>query len=315
MNISYSDPLSNAWARMKKALFQPFDLSKWFTVGFTVFLATLGDFHGGNKPDNMADYNRSLVDWDEFAQYPDIAWQWLMVHTLWFSLIIFGVIILFVIIIVFIWLSSRGKFMFLDNVIHDKAEVTKPWYEYRKQGDSLFLWRLVFGLVSFILIMISLIFSFVVIVNLFTNYTAIPVKVFSIMGLMLQFVALTIVISYISLFLNDFVVPVMYKNKISTTQAWHKFLPLLSKYPGHFLLYGLFIFALWILVVIGIVIFGLFTCCIGFMLLIIPYIGSVVLLPVYYTFRAYSLEFIEQFGDEYQFFPKTGETNAELIKQ
>jgi uncharacterized RDD family membrane protein YckC len=104
----------------------------------------------------------------------------------------------------------------------------------------------------------------------------------------------------------------MYKNKISTSQAWFKFLPLLSKYPGHFILYGLFIFVLWILVVIGIVMFGLFTCCIGFLLLIIPYIGSVVLLPVYYTFRAYSLEFLEQFGDDFTFFPQVKEKNVEL---
>jgi hypothetical protein len=48
----------------------------------------------------------------------------------------------------------------------------------------------------------------------------------------------------------------------------------------------------------------LFTCCIGFLLLIIPYIGSVVLLPVFYTFRAFSIEFLEQYGEEFVLFPK-----------
>jgi hypothetical protein len=128
------------------------------------------------------------------------------------------------------------------------------------------------------------------------------------MGLVLQFLILAIVLSYISLYLNDFVVPIMYKYQITTSQAWFKFLPVLSRHLGHFILYGLFIFILWIVVVIGIIFFGLFTCCIGFLLLIIPYIGSVVLLPVTYTFRAFSVEFLEQFGDDFKFFPDVEES-------
>ena len=314
MNISYSDPLSRGWNRMKKALFQPFDISKWFTVGFTAFLATLGEFTGGGGGNSSSKYGRSRWDWDEFARFPETALEWLTEHTLWFALIIFGVVVIFALIIVFTWLSSRGKFMFLDNVIFDKAEVTKPWHEFRKQGDSLFLWRLVFGFICFALIMLSLIFSAGVLINLFTSYTPVPAKIFSIMGLVLQFLVLIIVISYISLFLNDFIVPIMYKYKISATRAWGKFLPLLSRHIGYFILYGLFIFVLGLLVAICVVLFGLFTCCIGFLLLIIPYIGSVVLLPVTYTFRAFSVEFLEQFGDEYSFFPNKDESTVDSVQ-
>jgi len=45
------------------------------------------------------------------------------------------------------------------------------------------------------------------------------------------------------------------------------------------------------------------TCLIFFVLLMIPYISSVVLLPVSYTYRAYSLEFLAQFGPDYSLFP------------
>ncbi|RKY53802.1 MAG: hypothetical protein DRP93_05985 [Candidatus Neomarinimicrobiota bacterium] len=315
MNISYSDPLSLAWTRMKKALFQPFDLSKWFTIGFTAFLATLiggpGSGGGGNYSQNYGDNN---LDWEEIANFPQIAWQWLMENSLWFSLIIVGVVLLFIILVVLTWLSSRGKFMFLENVIHDKAEVSKPWHDYKKLGDSLFSWRLIFGVVSFIIIMLSLMFSFVVVVNLFSGYSSIPTKVFSIMGLVLQFTILMTMISYISLFLDSFVVPIMYKHKIPASQAWDRFLPLLSKYPWYFLLYGIFVFALWIIVVIGIVLFGLFTCCIGFLLLVIPFIGSVVILPVTYTFRVFSVGFLEQFGEDFTLFPNVEETNIELTE-
>lgn len=54
MNISYSNPLSRGWDRMKKALFQPFDIGKWFTVGFTAFLAALVD---GGSPGGNGNYS------------------------------------------------------------------------------------------------------------------------------------------------------------------------------------------------------------------------------------------------------------------
>jgi len=307
MNIEYSDPLSRGWNRMKKALFQPFDLSKWFIIGFTAFLAALldGASPGGSGSGNFSErYKYQRFDWDDFTRYPYIAWEWLMEHTLWFTLIIIGVFLLFALSILFIWLSSRGKFMFLDNVIHDRAEVVKPWHDYSRQGNSLFIWRLIYGFICFILLIISLGISIVVIVNLFTNYATIPTKVFSIMGLVIQFMILVILMSFISLFLNDFVVPIMYKYKINASKAWFKFLPVLSRNLGQFIIYGLFIFVLTILVVLCVIFFGLFTCCIGFLLLVIPYIGSVVLLPISYTYRAFSVEFLEQFGDDFTIFPQ-----------
>jgi hypothetical protein len=41
MTIAYFEPLSRAWQRMKQALFNPFNLNKWFIIGFNAFLAGL----------------------------------------------------------------------------------------------------------------------------------------------------------------------------------------------------------------------------------------------------------------------------------
>jgi len=288
---------------MEKALFHPFDIHKWFVLGFTAFLAGLTDFHGGSG-DSGNYYDRHKVDWDEFIDFPYMAWEWLLENIFWFGLIIFGVFVLIILSIVFTWLSSRGKFMFLDNVIHNRAKVRDPWNDYSREGDSLFVWRLVFGIICSILIIGFLIFAFVMIRNMVFDDMATPGKVLMIIGLILQFLVLIIIISYISLFLNNFVVPIMYKYRLTATQGWGRFMKVLSMHPGHFILYGLFIFVLGILVFICIVLFGLFTCCIGWLLLIIPYIGSVVFLPVSYTFRAFSVEYLEQFGEDLKFFPE-----------
>ena len=194
--------------------------------------------------------------------------------------------------------------MFLDNVVFDRAEVKKPWYDFRKEGNSLFLWRLVYGLIVFVVVFGSLVMAFLVIKNMYYEHLSLSDKVMSILGMVLYFFVIFVLSAYISLFLNDFVVLIMYKYRLTTSKAWLRFLPLLSRNLGHFILYGLFIFVLIILIVIAVIIFGFVTCCIGFLFLIIPYIGSVVFLPVSYTYRAFSIEYLQQFGEEYKVFPE-----------
>jgi hypothetical protein len=300
---------------MKKALFQPFDIGKWFTVGFTSFLAML--VGGFGNPGGGANYSQRNTlenfDWEEIAEWPTTAWYWLMNHPFWFTLILFGIVFLFVVIIVLTWISSRGKFMFIDNVVHDRAEVRQPWNEYVKEGNSLFIWRLVFGFIGTFMVIVSLVIAFFIMVNVFTGNPAFGTKIISIVGIIFEFIILMILLSYISLLLNDFVVPIMYKHRINATQAWLKFLPVFFTHFWDFIVYGLFIFVLIILVVIGIIFFGLFTCCIGFLLLIIPYIGSVTMLPVTYTFRALSIEFLEQYGEDFTIFPKPETAGDNLV--
>ena len=49
-----------------------------------------------------------------------------------------------------LWVSSRGKFVFLDDVLYDRAEIAEPWRRYRKAGNSLFAFRLVAALIGIV---------------------------------------------------------------------------------------------------------------------------------------------------------------------
>ena len=49
MKISVINPISPAIERTKLVLFRPFDLGKWFKLGFCAFLATLGE---GGSPNS-----------------------------------------------------------------------------------------------------------------------------------------------------------------------------------------------------------------------------------------------------------------------
>ena len=167
MEIRYFDPVSRAYARMKKALFQPFDLRKWFVVGFTAFLAGLTDCHGGSGGGGN---QRGRVNWDDVIYFPQHAWEWLLGNPHWFLLILFGLFLLFLLFMLITWLSSRGKFMFLDNVVHDRAQVAAPWYEYRHQGNSLFLWDFTVGLLFLAFIVSYLVFCYLTMLDVYEQF-------------------------------------------------------------------------------------------------------------------------------------------------
>jgi uncharacterized membrane protein len=295
---------------MKKALFQPFQLTKWISVGFTAFLAGLTECSSGSgggtssqgKISDIGNFNPA-----ELFSFPELARDWLIEHPVWFGLIIIALIAIFLLATVITWISSRGKFMFLYNVVNNSDEVIKPWHDFRKHGNSLFWWQLIYGAIVLVIIILLAIYGFGLAKNFYDGIVPEFSKISFIIAYGVTIFALITLFGYISLFLNDFIVPIMYKQNCSAIHAWSKYFTLLIMNPGSFILYGLLILAMGIAVAIAIVIIAVSTCCIGLTLLIIPFVGSVFLLPVTYTFRAFSIEFLAQFGDEYDVLMETEE--------
>ncbi len=310
MNIQYWAPFSRAWDRMVIALFRPFDLGKWFTVGFTAFLAELMANRGG-AGGRMTPGRRihQHADLDELFEFPSTAWQWLQNHPFWLSFGIFALGVGIAVVILLTWLSSRGKFMFLDNVVHSRSKVTQPWHEFKELANSLFLWRIVFGLIVIAVAILFVIQAFIIAKDIYERGFG-PEFLGPIIGVGLLIIMVIVVIAYISAFLNNFVIPIMYKNRIATNSAWRIFLSLFSEYWGNFVLYGLFLLMLNLFATIFVFTVGLLSCCIGLVLLMIPYIGSVVLLPISYTFRGLGPEFLAQFGEQFDVFPRSAEAST-----
>jgi hypothetical protein len=289
-----------AWNRMKVALFKPFDIHKWFVVGFNAFLAALMEGNNGGGSGRIGKEG----NFDEFIHFPRVAWDWLQDNPGWAIAILFAVVVVIAVIAALAWVSSRGVFMFMDNVVRDRVEIARPWREYEKEANSLFVWRILFGLVTFAVLGAILTLFFVQGAEIYDRGFGPELPVLLIAGAMLAVLAFVLVWGYIALFLKDFVAALMYRNRIPCGAAWALFLDIFKRYPMHFIGYGLLVFLLMILFVIAVLIAGLGTCCIGFIILVIPYISTVVTLPAWYTYRAFSLEFLAQFGPEYDVFPK-----------
>jgi hypothetical protein len=299
VTIAYLAPLGRAWERMKKDLFRPFDPGKWIVVGFTAFLAGLASsgfprFSGTKSTGPGGSINsRQLFD------FPELAIQWMRDNPGWFIIILVCLLLLIALGIFLTWVSSRGMFMFLDNVVNNRAKVTGPWRRYKALGNSLFFWRICFSLICLVAMffVIAIIFSGFAFGN--GNDIFDPFFIIQIVCSGLLFLAIVLIAGYISLFTYSFVVPIMYKYDLTILHAWNRFIALFRLQTVSFLLYGLFVLLLYVVTALAVFLAGCFTCCIGFLLLIIPYLSSVILLPVIYTYRCFSLEFLGQFGTEF----------------
>ncbi len=245
---------------MKKILFQPFDLRKWLVIGFAAWLANLGSGGGGagnfNYPDNRRGGAQKLNE--TIGQIPQ-------------PILITGICILIcvvlLVILLFAWLRARGRFIFVDCIVRNRAAIVEPWKEFRAEGNSFFLFSL---LVVLALIAVIVIAGLLLIVPFIPwGDQAQPGVAFWI-GL--------------SLFV-----------RCPARLAFAQAVDLVTSYPGPILLYVLFLLLLGVAVFMISCAVTCATCCIA----AIPYVGTVILLPIPVTLGAFSLLFLRQFGPDY----------------
>jgi hypothetical protein len=294
MKVSVLDPISPAIERVKTILFRPFDLGKWFVIGFCAWLACLGSGPRGNfinyRPHHK--FEQAVHEAKEFAA-ANLAWiiPAAVVVVLLMAAIGLGIT----------WLNSRGRFMFLHCVALDKAEIKNPWTKFGRHSNNLFLFRIVMGLIGAAMVL-PCIAAIVIIVAALSHRGA---NIGAIAGAAM-FVPIIIAISVffllIAKFTMDFVVPIMFLRTTSCVTAWREFLTVLSANKGRFVLYILF--QILIGLCVGIIVIGLIcvTCCCAACILAIPYIGTVLVLPLIMFKRAYSLYYLRQFGPQFDVF-------------
>jgi hypothetical protein len=296
MRIAYFEPLSRAWERMKHILWRPFDLAKWLVLGFSCWLAGLADGAGGGGWKWIADENdfpgRHGISSGR-GSYEEIGEA-----LIWLPLIFIIIMAVAAILLLVLWLSSRAKVIYLDNVVHNRAQIVEPWNRLRTLGNSLFLWRIGFvvacGLVTLVLLLIffapAATFSFSEALS-GLSYAAM------VFGIIIM-ICFGFVAAFVALMLEAFVVPIMYKFDIKATEAWSYFLPWLKTRPWQFVLYAIFVFVLVFAFICFFALVCVLTCCI----VALPYVGTVILLPFYVTYRIFSLEFLAQFDPNFDLF-------------
>ncbi|HEX8897180.1 MAG TPA: hypothetical protein VF751_00655 [Chthoniobacterales bacterium] len=281
-------PFKAAFEWMKTMLFRPFDVAKWLTIAFAAFLA--GRWGGGGG--NFSRLGRlGNGDWKYRAtRYGNLDWN----IAPWIIAGVIGIVVIALLLaVVWMWVSSRGHFIFTDCVVKNRGAIGEPWREYRREGNSFFLFSLIVMCGAFLIIAIAGLFLWLCFFGMRDDHSG-PGAVIGVIGLVvigLIWIAFSLFFGVVS----TFMVPVMYRRRCLAREAFADVAKLIGRNPGPFILFVLFGIAL----VLGVAIIGTmvacFTCCIGGL----PYINTVLLLPAIVWLAAYKLLFLRQFGDAY----------------
>lgn len=305
MRISVTDPIEKALNHTKAILFDDFRFRMWLGLGFCAFLNGLfGRFSGGGNfnipsgsgttpapgaPAGTADPFAQLSEWLSGAS-PGV---YLLGITIALAALLLSILLA--------WLQGRGAFMFLDGVLMNSGAVREPWSRFLYLGNSAFRFHLLMIAIGWALgLPLALIavarFGFI------DRFEALrlPLTILVIL-LFVLLVFYGIIMLVLEAMLRDFVVPAMYRRNLLVGDAWRVFRnEVLAGRGGTIFLFYLMrillAFAAGILIMIG----ACVTCCVG----ALPYISSVLFLPIHVFFRLYSIYFLEQFGPDWWFFAR-----------
>jgi hypothetical protein len=202
------DSVSPAIAKTKKRLF-PFNFKEWFKLSVIAALAGNGfgksGFNGGGNSGNIPDSQN--LDIGSFIR-DSIKKYWVVGGIFLLIFFILGTFLSYI--------SNVFQFIFIESILEKKAKFT--FRKNNSKGVSLFFFRFFFTVLSLI-IFVALAFPYIYNFmkgNPIIASVGIPYIIFSITLAIVYF----ILIWFLLLFVDDFVVPYMYSKKVSAIFAW-----------------------------------------------------------------------------------------------
>ena len=319
--IDFGRAIQTAWERMTVILFQPFDIGKWGLLGFVAFLAMLAE--GGvsfNNPLSGLGQNQKT---QPYTTYPHTA-QALKQFTVWMSDLpnnpwlkfmicaAFGFVVIW---LVLNWVGCRAQFVFLDNIVRNRAALAGPWQRYSQQGNVWFLFHLGLMVVSFLfLAMAGGAFFFLNWGWMSSGRDPSGIEVATLVVILLVFGVFGTIGTAIIFLIRTLVQPLYFKQTMSLGTALLAVMTLVFTRPVSILIYLVLSFA--------IAIAAAFIACVAFACVFcgtlsiicwvscFPFIGAMllnmllcqVILPLLVFQRCFQLGVLEQFGPEYDVF-------------
>jgi hypothetical protein len=281
--IEIFNPFGDAYTLTKKILFEPFDFKKWLVMGFAAFLS------GNSGGIGFRGFNADAFKAGHRGVQPPHLPHFGTGQTA--AIIAVAVVVILVLILVITWVVCRGRFVFADCVVKNRAAIAEPWREFRREGNSYFLFSLAIGFGS------TLIFGALALLLFLPGFVAHGRVHFGVGsgialgGIILLWLLFAIFLGTVFLFM----VPVMYRQRCSALKAFPQVSRLFFQHLGAFILLILFGIVLALaLIVIGAIV-TCATCCIGGL----PYVNSVLLLPIFVCFLSFRFFFLRQFGNEF----------------
>lgn len=294
--IDFGKPFVGGWQCLVSRLFSPFDFGKWLVLGFALFLASFLDgsnptlswgghfWDADSIPSLKGDHPRKILEqWPEWAGIAGLVGAGILGFWL-----------------VLIWLGARGQFVLLDNVVHNRFQIVAPWKAFRGPANRLFGFYVLVSALMLVLIVLEIAAVGAMAWNL--THTPGPAEGVSIVPTLvvggISALSWIPILAFFFLYL-EMGIPIIYHQRGGPLAAAMKIGQLIRQRPGDILVYLLLRFVMGFVLLMAFYFIGFFTCCIGFIIMGLPYVGSVLTLPVALFRIGFTLDCLAQFGPEY----------------
>ncbi len=295
MAASVTEPLSRAFEHTGRQLFQPFVFPHWLWLGWIAFLARLAQ--GGG---NYLNYVSNVPPPDDPKAAIEQVKAWVEAHL---TLVVVSGLALVLLATALYWLAlwvrCRFKFVFLHALAQQGVTIKQAWGEFRVQGNSLMWWLL--GFIGVLMPVPLLIFGLGLALawNDLTHWRWGVGSMSAIVLVVVLTMLLSLVTMIVLLWLEWFIVPMMYHHRVKATKAWRLFRK--EVLPGRFgsvVLFHLMQILASLVIAAAAFVVVCVTCCTA----ALPYVGTVAMLPAIVFARCYSVYFLQELRPDWVIF-------------
>jgi hypothetical protein len=225
--ISAFDALNPAFEHTKKQLFRPFRLGQWTRLAFVGLFA--GEMSSGGGGSNFQVPSSPGQSHGNIPGFPHID------LALMITLIVAAVIVVSALWLLFLYISSRMRFILFDSLVEKKCEIRRMWRARREPAFRYFVWQILFSFVAFagIVIIIGVPALGALLLGWF-SHPGDHIAGWILAGLALFFIFMAYLALFggVHVFTKDFVVPQMALENVSAFEGWRRLLAMLRGEKG-----------------------------------------------------------------------------------
>lgn len=288
------DAARDAWDHTRRVLF-PFRFNLWLGLGAVSFLdqcgrggvggavpgtppaGVPGDGGGAGLPAGASDLG---------------AWFWSHLGVI-VAVAATALVVVVALVAVALWIGSRATFVYADDVVTGRAELSRPWRAHADKAASYFAWR--FGLAAVLAIAMSIVVVIVASAILLgargSSGAATALALSLVVAVPVVFLVL-VASGLLAMALRDFVAPLQMHTGLPCGAALRVLGGLVRTWPLPFFLYVVLKLVFGVLQGLVIVLAACATCC----LVLVPVVTQAALQPVFFFERAWSLHFLRRMG-------------------
>lgn len=151
-----------------------------------------------------------------------------------------GILVLFVLMVVFLYINSVFRFILFDSVLRRECSISQGWGRWHRAGRRYFLWQIVFLISTWLLLGIligaplALAFAAGWMTDLRQHLARLVIGVILLVGLLVVFALAAAVVQVLA---KDFLVPLMALENLDFADGWHRLLGMIGREKGRYAVY------------------------------------------------------------------------------